>query len=175
MSNRTLIFAVTAVASLALAGSAQGSTTIIAPVGSTVPYQRWVDEAKVPTPDVTLTVVEESCEGAAACTSADTDVVNVGPMPFGRRHAFLHELGHRLDYLMPEWVRIRYMAIVGLGGAWRQPEALHYSPHEMFAESYALCARRPKIERGGGVDGEEPIGGWRTHNRVCRLIVRAFS
>lgn len=45
------------------ASEAQAHTTIVAPPGAHFPYQQWVDEAKVPTPDATIAVVED----AAGC------------------------------------------------------------------------------------------------------------
>lgn len=83
-----------------------------------LPYQQWVDEAKVPTPSVIVLLKEAACpndENALACTdyltvwmtpqSPDTDWHVI-------RGAFLHELGHLY---------------------WR-------SPNEQLAQQYSLCA-----------------------------------
>jgi hypothetical protein len=155
----------------AAAGSAQADTTITCEPCSR-PYQRWVDEARVPTPDMMLAVIEAPCPyltEVGACTAAGTDTIWFST---SRRQVFYHELGHNFDwYVLPEWARVRYLAILDLAGPWEQPEAGHQSPNELFAESYAFCAMQP-VTHGGGVAGQVPVGGWRVHNRVCRLIGR---
>lgn len=177
MSSRFLIFAVTVLASLALAGSAQAATTIIAPVGSTVPYQRWVDEAKVPTPDVTLTVVESQggCEGeGSACTHEGETTIWLDPAPFGdevintayAREALLHEVGHQASYRMPGWALSRFETMRGDARPWRSPPN---SPHEQFAEAWRLCAENA---RGRAEAGYDYNASGSMQRRVCRLIRR---
>lgn len=129
-----------ALGGLALCGQAQASTTISPDSGTTYPYQRWVDEARVPTPDVTLTVVEAPCpyEQATGCTRDDASTIWLNPV-LGHRHEFLHELGHQFDYhVMTDEARAQFLAIRHDTRAWRSPPD---SPHEQFAEAYALCAQ----------------------------------
>jgi hypothetical protein len=132
---------------LALCGSAQASTVISSESGTSYRYQRWVDRAKVPTPNVTLTVVEEGCvddaDYATGCTSPGSYVVRVATESQRRyiRRAFLHELGHNFDYYEMDAVRRAWFGrTVGLTGAWVSRELGSSSPHELFAETYAQCA-----------------------------------
>lgn len=177
--TRLILAALAAVAAFAPVASAH--TTIAAPEGSAIPYQRWVDETKVPTPDVTLIVREEACPGlppgeiASACTIKGTQTIWFEWwMPrWARRGSFLHEVAHNVDYLMPDWVRSRYTALVGLDLGWREEGAGRWTPHEMFAESWAACAQQPVLHSGESLrNGTEPMGGWRTHNSVCRMLAR---
>jgi hypothetical protein len=155
------------------AEQAQAETTTIICNPCSEAYQRWVDDAEVPTPSTTLTVLEQPCPippisyPAHTCTSPEAAIIWFGD---GGRQTFYHELGHNLDYQMPTWVRERYMGILGRTGEWVQPSVLHHSPNELFAESYALCAFKLWVPRGGAVQGQSPVGGRRVHNRVCRLI-----
>lgn len=90
---------------------------------------------------------------------------------------FRHELGHVFDYVhMDAAMRDTFLRIIGESGrAWRDPTEPN-SPHERFAEGYALCsAARSKVEY------EAPARRayaytypWPTHRRVCRLIRSAF-
>lgn len=159
-----------------------GATTIVAPAGS--PFQRWVDEAKVPTPEVTLTVVEtpgpHGCPGRTldypACTAEQT--VWISQEAQAPRQVFLHELGHNVDALMPEWMRARFMAIMGLTGPWRlEGEPAPLGPNELFANVYAECAVKPYVRPGwhngpGPIYGRDPYGGVDRHDRVCRMLAR---
>lgn len=162
-----------AVAAALWTPTAQAGTTIVPPAGSPIPYQQWVQEARVPTPHVALTIVEEPCvfldDFAQACTSPETGTIWFGG---GGRTTFYHELGHNFDYYeLTESARVRYMTLIGRSGqGWRQPGT--FSPHELFAESYLGCAYRPRMSQDGTVMGQEVVGGWRVHNRVCRLIQR---
>jgi hypothetical protein len=96
-------------------------------------YQRWADESKVPTPDVTLRVIEEPCPGTLAkgCTIEDSYAIWLDLTFTGRHRAtFLHELGHNFDYYeLDDWARV---AFADLYGEWNK---------EAFAESYRFCAR----------------------------------
>lgn len=104
---------------------AQAHTTIIAPPESHLPYQQWVDEARVPTPGGSVTVVEDT----AACTDQPvlgcTDGTTIWMQWIGGRATFDHELGHIFAFQHP-----------GL--------ADFYS--ERFAQSYSLCARLDHID-----------------------------
>lgn len=161
------ILLIAAAAAALATPSAQAHTTISC-ASCLRPYQHWIEEAKVPTPNATLTVIETS--EAVSSTEEGTSTIWLNLSALNVRQAFYHELGHNFDYLMPEWVRTRYLAILGRKGPWRQPEALHFSPHELFAESYALCAFRSWLPPGGEIQGQEPVGGRIVHNRTCHLI-----
>lgn len=167
--------AVIGVGALALVSEAQGGTKVVAPPDSPYPYQAWADRARVPTPDLTIAVVEddERCEGeSSACTELGAATIWLDPWLSGGtrrdvRSTFLHELGHQFDYVMPEWARARFLALRRDSRAWREgPNA----PNEQFAEAWALCAERG--QRLGRVDewgyGYEPSR--RLHFRVCHLV-----
>ncbi len=169
------------------------ATTIIAPEGSPFPYQQWADEAKVATPDVALEVIAtlpgDGCPGRdaeyAACTQpvegkiwlVESELIGKHP-----KRTFLHELGHNVDfYLLPEWMRSRYMEIMGLGGPWRvigEPEPPN-NPSELFADSWAECAVKPRIPVAAGewlgqgpIFQGEPVGGIQGHNAACRMLAK---
>lgn len=120
------------------------ATTIVAPVGSPVPYQRWADESKVATPQMTLVVDEDAaiCAPKAACTGPG-DPIWINPWLAGStfpeiREVFVHELGHHFDYyVMEDWARARFQQLVGDPRPWTEdPNA----PNEKFAEAYRFCA-----------------------------------
>ena len=150
-------------------GATAQARTIIECDSCSYPYQQWVDEAKVPTPNVTLTVVGDvsPCEGAGGCTEEGADTIWFAGS--GGRQGFYHELGHNFDYSMPAWARARYLAILGRSGPWRR-QSYNQSPNEFFADSYALCAFKLWIPLGGEVQDQKPVGGRSVHNRTCRLI-----
>lgn len=159
---------------LAAAGEASAHTTIDA--AANTPYQRWVDGAKVPTPDLTLAVVPEGCPGREepACTWEG------GPIYLARgwadRGTFLHELGHQFDYVvMSDAARDRFRQIIGDERPWRSSPN---SPHEKFAEAFNYCARfgddvsrkehRQVVLRLGGGYLYRPY--YRVHRQACALI-----
>jgi hypothetical protein len=155
-----------------------------------MPYQRWADESKMATPAVTLEIIAtdpgNGCPSRAfdyaACTQpsegkiwfAEAELVGAHP-----RQAFYHELGHNVDYfLLPNWMRSRYLEIMGLSGPWvviAEPEPI--TPNELFADTWAECAIKPYIPPAarrwlgpGVVFGGEPVGGIRRHNAACRML-----
>lgn len=180
------------VLALALCGTAQAGTTIIEPVGSHLPYQRWIDESQVPTPDVTIEVFESG--GVVGCPPAQYHFqvrgcalllenqiwIAVPEVPDSHpREAFMHEIGHFFDADdMPEWARERFDAIYGLGGPWMLLEAGQMTAGEWFAEAYAQCSVKSYVKSGeiwelgeGPIDGSEPLFGMRVaHNKACRMI-----
>lgn len=173
--------------------SAAAHTTIIEPIGSHFPYQRWVDESAVPTPDVSMEVIEEpagvGCPSLAkevigqfpACTDTHKhiwigaeEIEGVHP-----REIFMHEVGHDFDALdMTEWARERFEALYNLPGPWFYSEQEWNSPGEWFATAYAECSVAPYItqrEWEGGyapvVYGGQPIFFRRVaHNKTCRML-----
>jgi hypothetical protein len=155
-----------AIAVLALGASeAQAHTTIVSPNPA---YQRWVDEAKVPTPDATLTMIPDSgpCEGATACTE-DGSLTIWGSMD---REGFLHELGHNFDYyVMPAWARSRFEVLTKDSREWLS------GPDEHFASAYARCALvGPRFHGDPNlfVKGNGRAVRQATFRAVCRMFVR---
>jgi hypothetical protein len=142
---RALLLAV--VALLVGASSASAYTTIIEPMGSHFPYQRWVAEAKVPTPAGTVTVTEDisGCgEVDLGCTDGTTIWVDL----VGGRFTFLHELGHIFAFQHPE------LAPFG---------------NERFANSYSLCASLPRIAPGWNYLNDGGMRGSRLQ-KICAAI-----
>lgn len=121
-----------------------GVTEIVAADGSPQhPYQRWVNRAQVPTPAGTLTVIEslDCAAGALACTRRGTSEIWLYPGVLLPRSAFLHEVGHQFDFTrMTGPARAEFQGALGLAGPWDDDAAGTYSPHELFAEAYSLCA-----------------------------------
>ena len=168
----------TALVALAVPTAAQAHTTIIEPEGSHFPYQQWVDEAKVPTPDITLTLIEAPCpeedEVFYACMGRAEQTIWVNLEMMGRRDAwpraiFYHEIGHFFDYLdLPEWARLRFREIRHSGRPWVD-EGKFEGLEEVFADSYSGCALdRPKVYMQ-----RRP---WQEYApRVCHLIQNAYS
>jgi hypothetical protein len=175
----TIIGIAAALTLLTLGGKASAATVV---AGGAQPYQRWVDEAKVPTPDVTLTVIAvagpHGCPALevdrSACTSPDQRMIWMG---VDDRSTFLHEVGHNADYyLLSDADRAAFMAIYGLAGTW-VASIDPASPNEMFASVWAECAVKPYLTRAqmrslgrGPIFGGPPLGGRVRHNRACRLI-----
>lgn len=157
-----------------LISTAQAHTTI---VSSNPIYQQWVDEAKVPTPNVTLTVIEEACtdlpggDTAEACTAPGGTIWALGV----DRKDFLHEVGHNADYYtLPQWARDRFRLLIHDPREWR---ADPNGPNEKFASTYARCAitgadfrGEPDLAIRGG--GSNYVSG-PLYRRLCRLIVAA--
>jgi len=174
---RVLLLAIVVLASGA--SSASANTTVVEPEGSHFPYQRWVDEAKVPTPDLVATVIEEACPGAPkveACTTltaVGAVTIWVNPATYTAKEGwpplfFYHELGHDFDFsVLRPWGRKRFRQLRHSHRAWDvtegRGEGLGLS--EVFADSYAGCAyAHPSLSEGG----------WETFApRVCHLIETA--
>lgn len=127
----------------------------------------------MPTPDVTLSVMEEPCplpygQFAWACTEENAYTIwdDGTERP---RETFFHELGHNFDfYVLPQWGRDRFRWILADEREWTvRPDG----PNEHFAETYARCAilgsrfhHDPHLSFGG-----RKIGG-NLYRRLCRLV-----
>jgi hypothetical protein len=162
---------------------ASASTTITVEDGSPdFPYQSWVDEANVPTPDLSISVVEntEACNGPALGCTDQATTLSLSPCPAcdgGQRKTFLHELGHVDDAfrLTPE-TRLSFLSLINRPGlAW----SLRGEPHsarageEWFADTYSICARKPRIRPRRWYDaGDAPIRGLRL--RPACAFIRAI-
>jgi hypothetical protein len=106
----------------------------------------------------------------------------------GSRSVYLHELGHHVDYLIPESdpFRYRFRELIGDMRPWRgtqtvdgQIEWQPNSPHEKFAEAYSLCSRRDPakvtlrwLRWDYGYDYRPSV---QTHRKVCRTIENATA
>lgn len=170
-----VLLALFAVLACLLWAAESRATTIIAPAGSELPYQAWIDEAEVPTPEATLTVVEDNsrCEGlGSACTVEGEATVWIDLTPFGGtridladvRETLFHEVGHQASYRMAGWALTRFQTMRRDPRPWRQaPNA----PVEQFAEAWRLCAEgaRGRVEGGYKYRASEGM-----QRRVCRLI-----
>jgi len=183
------------VVGLLRSGAAYAETAIIEPAGAHFPYQRWIDEALVATPNLAITIVETSAETGCPDSDQYAPACAVGPpanamyiapeavAAVAPRENVYHELGHFFDYAsLAEWERWRFMTLLELAPPWRPgPEDSPSSPDELFADVYAQCAERPYLPRHyhgprrgaveyGPIFGEEPIGGRVAHNRICRML-----
>jgi hypothetical protein len=150
---------------------AKASTVISPESGTSYPYQRWVDEASVPTADVTVRVVDRGCPWSASssCTYSDEDgsVIYLPPDGIRHRQTLYHELGHLFDYsAMTDTAHAQFLAIRHDPREWRSPPN---SPHEQFAEEYSFCAfqARPHRPEAYGYDFWRGIG---KHRAACSLI-----
>lgn len=192
MTRKILGLALVAMAvALAAPLGAAAHTTVIAAPGAQSLYQRWIREAKLPTPDIPILVVGEpspegiaglcgepayGCEGcfAGECQD-DADIALVVNSGEGRR-IFFHELGHVYDeagFLKP-WQRERFLEILGQPGRqWKIP-GLSRSPNEWFAETYSLCATLPTVSPRASylIFGEESLMWGRILRRMCWLLGR---
>lgn len=162
-----------------LASSAQARTAIVPPAGALYPYQQWADESRVPTPDVTLSVVEDSsgCGGEGLrCTSAGTFTMWIAPWLDGwrgARKAFHHELGHNFDYyVMSDLDRAAFAALLKDPRPWDEAPS---SLKEKFAEAYKWCALRLRIKRAPNEWGYGYKPTPRLHQKACGLIYAAAA
>jgi hypothetical protein len=155
------------------------SATVIDPLEGAFPYQGWVERAKVPTPDVTLRLIEEPCPDelgvANACTARDTYTIWMSPEG-ATRARFYHELGHNFDYYeLGRWASRQFRGITGDDRRWRsKPGEIGLSPHEIFAEAYGVCARKRTIARA--IIQLPPIRiGPAEHEAICDLIRESYK
>ncbi len=166
-------------ASLCLLAAPARAGTIIDPPAGALPYQQWVDESKIPTPEVTLRLIEEPCPPelagfALACTAKGSYTIWMDPQT-GTRARFLHELGHNFDYYeLGRWASRQFRKIIGDDRKWRsKPGETGLSPHEIFAEAYSLCARKRTISRA--IIRLPPIRiGPEQHAAICALIRESY-
>jgi hypothetical protein len=85
------------------------------------------------------------------------------------RTTFAHEMGHVFDYYVLDQVgwRPRFAALEGF--AWQTPRSEEY-----FADSYALCALHPRLQRAVTTDYGFHVTP-RLHARICGLIRDAYT
>lgn len=152
-------------------------------------YQRWLNQATVPTPRMTLRIYRAPCpqDPRARGCIIKPNRIYIDPAverkwsPQGRRIALMHEVGHMFDFhVMTDRWRQRFEAILHLQGkSWDGPRSgfgpyASGPPMEKFAENYAECAvvgptishrlRKPRHYR------YRPTP--RQYAQVCRMIRR---
>ena len=130
------------------------------------PYQRWIDEAKVPTPTgmIRLDLTPTGCAGyVCAYPWEDPPRIVLFLDSFDRytRYDTLHEVGHVFSYQHrnPSFRR-----------AFRRIFGLRRWDDEWFAQGYSWCAMNPSYPAYWNYPG---YGYWptiRQHRAVCRLI-----
>lgn len=135
-----------------------------------LPYQSWADEAKVPTPDVVLRVVEAPCPfaDAEACTKPGAFAIwiNPGTPAWDSKRTFLHELGHNLDYyILTNAARSAFLGLLHRDGPWDTD--LSTSPNEIFADAFSMCAQSQPLRESAPPKGLDRRGRFRA---ACRLI-----
>jgi len=101
-------------------------------------WQRWADAVPAPVAkDVVVSFSNPRGLRVPAYTSPGAPVYVTGVGDVGR-FDFVHELGHHVDYVMPEATRAFVMRhVLWRSGAWRQDGG--GSPHEQFAEAVAVA------------------------------------
>lgn len=130
------------VVGFALPAHAAAATTFAPNSDTSRPYQRWIDRAGMPTPDVALTIRRGWCPDAiaTACTREGTTEVWLSRSGGSTKGWFSHELGHQFDYVeLSERERQGLTRRMGLAGPWVDRSLGSLSPHEMFAETYGVC------------------------------------
>jgi hypothetical protein len=174
---------VVALAALVLAPSAQAGTTLVGADGQTgpQPYQRWVDEARVSTPDVQITLHLEGCPHQApppgevlGCATQDPPAIWL-PNPRDRQ-TLMHEIAHFFDAReMTARNRRTFRAIMKEGGrGWLTPQADRFDTgplFEQFAEGWRMCAR--SLRWPSLYSDYDYLPTRHQHRKVCRLIAQA--
>lgn len=150
------------------------ASTAHARTSAPAPYQGWVNQSRVATPDVTVDVeltTPEACPGALACTDGSTIWFD------GRdRGEFFHELGHVTDYTLTDADRARLSTIMRRRASWySEADGGLASGSEWFADAYSLCARLRRIDpRWTYSTGSGLLRGSRLA-KVCRLVDRRLA
>lgn len=141
--KRALLLTVVLVGLLACTAQAG---TIVVPIDSPYPYQRWSDEARIATPPLSVEIKLTpplDCAEREACAGGPTEIWVTGPID---KTVFLHELGHLFDWqVLTDLDRERFLQIIGrTGRPWDYAEPgvdIHdTSPREFFAMFYSNCA-----------------------------------
>lgn len=120
------------------------------------PYQRWIDDMRVPLPPVKrIEIRHESCgggppDGGRSCIGSQPDGslrISLADKGGAARRAFYHELGHAFDYrVLDEKGQQRFLAILGRPDrVWTDPPN---APSEQFAEAYGVAASQGRHGRG---------------------------
>ena len=164
---------------LAVPAVASAGTTIIEPEGSYHPYQRWIDHALAPTPEITIKVVEQwpPCGdyevggfGPLACTyyrpPPQLSEIDLGwkESAFWAKGSFFHELGHLFDItVLPEWKRVRFQELGHANGMpWDEGGFA-----EEFAEGYAACSLLAAMPADAHISLGRRLADAHTMQRIC--------
>jgi hypothetical protein len=165
--KRGILIAVVLV--LGMCGAA-GATTIAGDHLS-LPYQRWVDESRMPTPNVSLEVHEDRqcADGYLACTDGIQVWFHPSGGGLGDRYWFMHEIGHAFDrWVLTDSDRSAFVSMLNAARPWDDDGAAHDTrPIERFADIYALCAVHSRFVSNGPY-GRSII------RRTCSLIKTAW-
>lgn len=188
-SLRLLVVLLPALCCLVFAGGAGANTTIIEPPESHYPYQQWADEAKMPTPNVPVQIIEMSGTDPAwpckteygyepeACVLSLTGEIFLDTARLVQpRRVVYHELGHIFDArALTDADRERFATLIEFPAEPWLSSAYHGTAGEIFAEAYAECASvgaRIGTFNGMIVPPHRLIGK-RLHFQLCTLIERA--
>lgn len=123
-----------------------------------------------------VTIIPTRCPASLSASQESACTYSGGPIYIADeaphyRQTLRHEYGHHVDYQLDEdpalaaRVRGRFMALLDLKGAWRNPPN---SPHEKFAEAWSLCDQR--IPWWGVLGGYNYQATRRVHRKVCALL-----
>lgn len=131
-----------------LAGTAQAQTTIIEPMGSTRPWNRWVEEDLMPSPEISIKLIEDTsgCAVGLACTNGYS---SLWILPVSGKSTLYHELGNIFNYAyllkFPERQEevSRLLGHPKLPWGWDESAWTTKTGTEYFADAYGLCARLP--------------------------------
>lgn len=142
---------------------ASARTTIIEPPHSRWPYQQMVDRAYVPTPSVTLTVVEGLAGNPCGVTAQGcTDLHSIWIPRINRSEAkwiLYHELGHTDDvYRLSSEARESIARLLG------EPVWVP-GYNELFADSFGFCAEKAHITQWW-IEGMSRL----TLRHICGII-----
>lgn len=166
------------VALAAIAATAQAHTRLVLPDGSTPqPEQRWLDESRIPTPDITITLHRETCPSlptVQACATPghiwEKHESCAGDFAVDCRSDLTHEVGHQVDYVMPDWIRWRFEALLHMPATpWGTLGEGGDTPREDWADYYSYCVY-PDHRVWDYTDwSRHPF----QHRKICRLLASA--
>jgi len=138
------------------------------------PYQGWVNRSKAPTVSGHVRIVLTGCPrrpSFSGCVfTKRTNTIYLRRSARSPREVLLHELGHLFDLrVLGRADRRDFKRVMG------RPRARWFRgvnpPAEQFAEAYALCSLRRRIDRR--VRGTYAfVSGPRRHRRSCAIINR---
>jgi hypothetical protein len=156
--------------------NAASAVTLVTPDGQVAqPYQRWANAAKVPTPNVSVVLMDGgpfASPSAAPSTVDRLATITLGgtyPTALTRRYAFLHELGHIFDFTMlSDSDRATFLATVKRPQWW---DTSSKPGGELFADAYAFCALNRRLL--GLDEGYGYVPSRHAFRRVCAMVRRA--
>lgn len=176
-----------ALLALTVPASASG-VTLVRPDGSRPePLATWVKHARVPSPEMALTVFYDAssvCDGSLACAS--DGLISLGgprcslPRRYRTTCQFIafHEIGHNDDhYRLTDAQRAQFMALPGVANSWYgdiDGDLLGDTPHEMYADAWAMCAIGQRMS-DVDISHTEAISlhfqpSAKTYRRACNII-----